>query len=91
MNAAYESNASDEIRHAALAKMSSVLGPERARQIMEAILDDLRIELRTPDDLLQFSHAMAELGGFEGAVGAMLGVTAVLRGARAATAGRSTP
>ena len=70
-----------ELHEFALAKMSKVLGPDRARQLMKRLLDELGIELRTPDDLVQLSDAMSRLGGFEGAVGAMLGVAAVLRGA----------
>lgn len=70
-----------EIRDLALTRMSKVLGPDRARQLMNKLLGELGIDLRSPDDLLQFADALSRLGGFEGAVGAMLGVTAVLRGA----------
>ncbi len=72
---------SGELYRLALGKMSAVLGPERARQLMRQLLDELRIELRTPQDLLRLSEHMSRLGGFEGAVGAMLGVAAVIRGA----------
>ena len=41
-------------------------------------------QLRSAEDLVRLSEAMIPLGGFEGAVGAMLGVSAVLRGAKAA-------
>jgi hypothetical protein len=75
------SSASDDIQQLALQKMSAVLGADRARQLQQRILDDLRLELRSPQDLLRFSEALSRLGGFEGAVGAMLGVTAIMRGA----------
>jgi hypothetical protein len=65
----------------AFEKMAAVLGADRARQLLRSILQELGIELRTPQDLFRFSEALSRLGGFEGAVGAMLGVTAVMRGA----------
>ena len=64
-------------------KIAKVLGEERARQLMDRILGELRLELRTSEDLLRLSEAMTGLGGFESAVGGMLGVAAVLRGAGA--------
>ena len=70
-----------EIHSLALAKMSAVLGPERADRLLRSILHDLGIELRTPQDLFRFSEDLSRHGGFEGAVGAMLGVAAVMRGA----------
>lgn len=70
-----------ELRQLALTKMSNVLGAERARMLMERLLRELAIELETPDDLAHFAEALSRQGGFEGAVGAMLGVTAVMRGA----------
>lgn len=72
---------SGDVRAYAFAKVSKVLGPDRARQVMDRLLAELDIELRTPHDLLRLSEGMSRLGGFEGAVGAMLGVTAVLWGA----------
>lgn len=78
--------AESEIFQLALRKMSSVLGDERARQIMERILTDQNATLVTADDLFRFASHLSKMGGFEGAVGAMLSVTAVLRGA----SGRST-
>lgn len=73
--------APSEMHRLALTKMSAVLGPERARQLLRGILDGLGGELRTPQDLFVFSEQLTRLGGFEGAVGAMLGVLAVMRGA----------
>lgn len=70
-----------ELQRLAFAKMANVLGPERARTLLERQLEDLKLELRTPQDLMRLSEAMTQLGGIEGAVGAMLGVAAVLRGA----------
>ena len=61
--------------------MSNVLGPERARLLLERLLGELGIALETPQELLLLSERMAQMGGFEAAVGAMLGVAAVLRGA----------
>ena len=69
------------IQRLAYDKMSAVLGPERARRLMQQLLHRLELELQTAQDLMTFASEMSALGGFEGAVGAMLGVTAILRGA----------
>ena len=76
-----DKHAATELRRFALAKMANILGPERARQLLDRLLEELAIELRTPQELLHLSERMSQLGGFEAAVGAMLGVAAVLRGA----------
>ena len=78
-------NEANELHRFALTKMSSILGPERARQLLDRLLDELGIELVTPQELLLLSERMSQLGGFEAAVGAMLGVAAVLRGATPAS------
>lgn len=70
----------NELYDFALGKAARVLGPDRARRLIEGLLDELGIELRTPQDLIVLSERMSRLGGFEGAVGAMLGVAATLRG-----------
>jgi hypothetical protein len=69
------------LQELALAKMTAVLGPARAQQLMTRILTEHAIELRTPDDLFRFATELGKHGGFEGAVGAMLGVRAVMLGA----------
>ncbi len=75
----------DELQRFALAKMGKVLGPDRAERVLTRILEDLRIDvLRTPQDLLRASERMSALGGMEAAVGALLGLAAVVRGARPA-------
>ena len=76
-----DKDSSTELRRFALSKMANILGPDRARPLLDRLLDELAIELRTPQELLQLSERMSQLGGFEAAVGAMLGVAAVLRGA----------
>lgn len=70
-----------DLRRLAFTKMKNVLGDERARQLMDSLLRELGVELRTPDELLRFGERMSAMGGFESAVGAMLSVAAVLRGA----------
>ena len=74
------SDGANELHRLALTKMERVLGRERARHLLTRILEERRMELRTNADLLRLSEALTALGGIEGAVGAMLGVTAVLRG-----------
>lgn len=70
-----------ELHRLAYDKMSAVLGPDRARTLMQQLLRRMGLELKSAQDLLKFADELSALGGFEGAVGAMLGVTAVMRGA----------
>ncbi len=80
MNAT-KSHAPTELYELAMTKVTTVLGRDRARRLVDGLLSELGVELHTPRDLLALAEAMTRLGGFEGAVGAMLGVTAVMRGA----------
>ena len=80
-----EKDGTSELRRFALGKMSNILGPDRARMLLDRLLDELGIALETPQELLLLSERMSQLGGFESAVGAMLGVAAVLRGATPST------
>lgn len=73
--------AADKFHELALTKMTRILGEQRAHRLMEQILESLGIELQGPDELLRFAAELSKLGGFEGAVGAMLSVQAVMHGA----------
>ncbi len=66
----------------ALSKMSNVLGADRARQLYKDIIDDPGRTVETPEELFVLGEELRRLGGFEAAVGAMLQVNAVMRGAR---------
>jgi hypothetical protein len=70
----------DTIHALARAKMSAVLGPQRAEQLLEQLLREHGLVLQTANDLHRFAAQLAKMDGFEGAVGAMLGVQAVMRG-----------
>lgn len=64
-------------------KLVKVLGADKAERVAREVLDEIGLpELATPDDLLRFARALEKRGGFESALGAMLSVQAVLRGAR---------
>ena len=71
-----------EFHRLALEKMSAVLGESRAEILMAQILDSTGITLASADDLFVFSAELAKHGGFEGAVGGLLNVQAVMRGGR---------
>ena len=59
-----------------------VLGADKGRRVYADVLSEAKLaEVYTPDDLYVFSECLSRRGGFEAAVGAMLGVAAVLRGA----------
>lgn len=67
----------------ALAKMTRVLGADRAQDLMRTTLAEIQLSnLHTADDLLRFARSLEGRGAFEGAVGALLGVQAVMRGAK---------
>lgn len=66
----------------ARAKLVKVLGPERGRRVYEDTLRALSLEaIDSPDRLYAFSEHLVTRGGIEAAVGALLGVAAVIRGA----------
>lgn len=66
----------------ALSKLTRVLGEARGRRVYDETLSDAGLaDIETADDLYRFGEALAKRQGFESAVGAMLGVAAVLRGA----------
>lgn len=72
-----------EFSNLALEKMERVLGGARATHLFSEILTEIGLEeLSSADDLLLFSRALSGRGAFEGAVGAMLSVQAVMRGAK---------
>jgi hypothetical protein len=75
------STSKSELYEVALSKMSRVLGEERALRLASQILQRLSIEVHTADDLHAFGAELQKLGGFEGAVGAMLSVHALMNGA----------
>ena len=66
----------------ARAKLVKVLGPEQGTRVFEDTLEQMGVaDLATPDELYAFSQLLVSLGGMEAAVGALLGVAAVVRGA----------
>ena len=67
----------------ARAKLTRVLGPERGAKIYAEVLAELALdELRTADDLHAFGERLSSRRGFEAAVGSLLAVDAILRGAK---------
>ncbi len=70
------------LRDLAREKLTRVLGPAKGQRLYEEVLVEAGLaEIVTPDDLYAFSERLSRRGGFEAAVGGMLGVAAVLRGA----------
>lgn len=72
----------NDFHELAYTKMSNVLGESRARDLIARICAKQGLTLATADELMMFARELASMGGFEGAVGAMLGVRAVMSGAR---------
>lgn len=72
-----------EFGQLALEKMTRVLGEARARQLFDEICTEIGLNgISDADDLLAFARALSGRGAFEGAVGAMLSVQAVMKGAK---------
>jgi hypothetical protein len=72
------------LRDLALEKLTRVLGAERGRRVYDDVLAESGLaEVGTADELYAFSEFLSRRGGFEAAVGGLLGVAAVLRGASA--------
>lgn len=70
----------EEIAHE---KLLRIFGEKRARELVRNTMKEAQLTaLVTADDLLLFGRVLERRGGFEGAVGAMLTVQAVLQGAR---------
>lgn len=66
----------------ALEKLTRVLGPTHGRRVFTETLSIAALGgIHSADDLYLFGETLARRGGFEAAVGTMLGVAAVLRGA----------
>lgn len=77
-----------ELDELARSKLVKVLGPERGPRVLGIALAGLSLaSIATPDDLYAVSERLVAMGGMEAAVGALLGVAAVIRGA----AGPRTP
>lgn len=67
----------------ALAKLSNVLGSAQAEEVYVETLRALVLDsLGSADDLFRFAQLVKQRAGFAGAVGALLGVHAVIHGAR---------
>ncbi len=72
-----------EFQRLAWEKMSAVLGESRAERLLTSILSTTGGSIETADDLFAFAAELARYGGFEGAVGGLLSVQAVLHGGKA--------
>jgi hypothetical protein len=71
-------------------KLVTVLGPAKGETMLAHVLQALGTDvLRSADDLYRFAQVLATQSGFAGAVGEMLSVHALLRGARGAN--RTSP
>jgi hypothetical protein len=74
---------SESLEKLARTKLANVLGEARAQRIYGETIASLGMrELRTADDLYAFGELLATRGGFEAAVGGLLSVAAVVRGAQ---------
>ncbi len=71
----------------ALSKLTRILGDQRGAWLYDQIVASMKVDrLSTPEDLYAFAAHLSARGGMDGAVGGMLSVAAVLRGAKSADA-----
>lgn len=74
----------DQMTDGVLDRLRKALGAQAAERLARDALMKLELnELRTADELLQFSNYLLKQGGVVESVGRALKVTAILRGARA--------
>lgn len=72
----------EDMTELALTRLTRVLGASAGRRVFDETLTEAGLaKLTTADDLYLFAGILSNRGGFEGAVGGMLAVTAVMRGA----------
>lgn len=72
-----------ELTKLARDKLARVLGEASGQRVFDETLRSMSVEdLHTPDDLYAFGERLTSRGGFEAAVGRLLGVAAVMRGAK---------
>ena len=77
-----ESGPAPNLSQFALDKLTRVLGAGQAKHVFAQGLAAARLsDIRTPNDLSLFGEQLAKRGGFEAAVGRLLTVAAVIRGA----------
>ncbi len=74
-------SAAEDLEELALARLGRVVGQGARRCFDEALKDAELKGIRSPDDLYAFARALSNRGGFEGGVGGLLAVAAVMRGA----------
>ncbi|MDQ3365296.1 MAG: hypothetical protein M3680_07710 [Myxococcota bacterium] len=76
------SNRHSQLTELARSKLIKILGAEQGERVFFATLLTMqRDELTTADDLYEFAELLSAKGGIEAAVGALLGMAAVVRGA----------
>lgn len=64
-------------------KLTRVFGAEKAARLMKQTLAKAQLQtIISSEDLLVFSEALQQQGGFEATVGALLALQAVMHGAR---------
>lgn len=67
----------------ARAKLVRVFGDDRGQALLDKAVTQAGLKtISTPDELLAVARALESYGGIEGAVGAMLSVSALMMGAK---------
>lgn len=73
-----------ELEELAMGKLTRVLGHTGGRRVFDETLAEVGLgQITTADELYVFAGALSRRSGFEAAVGGLLSVAAVMRGAGA--------
>lgn len=71
-----------KLRQLALTTMAHIPGEGRAYELLASVCEKEHLTLATADELFRFANELSKLGGFEGVLGALLSVRAIMRGAK---------
>ena len=78
-----DSTTDQDLDEVALEKLRRVLGQEPGDRLFAEVLTEMQLDrLQTPQQLYAFGEIIARRPGFEAAVGRLIAIAAVVRGAR---------
>lgn len=78
-----ETSAEEDLSRVALERLARVLGAERAARLFPEVLSEASLSgIQTAQDLYTFGETLARRSGYEAAIGRLISIAAIVRGAR---------